>query len=440
MISMEKGVSDTDERVSEEQYSRFAIEKVLAMVDNGQDAGWAENEDDFNASSQSSFSSRKFGKPIFSAVRIPLVPVTRVETTGSQSGSRDFRSSPLPAQSEVIDSPHVQIPRRSFGPDYEAEEEHQSQTSRFSKPPTPLKAEDTPYSDSRGFDRVQRNARVSQMVEQMRMDKFYALSKSCEYVAPIPAPPIFNKADSAAQTLHSIPVYDEQKFFMARKALTPLSKVDEKPGPKPHNKQGFVGDLKSRQTDVKVNDTPDTELIVEPWFPMAWKPAVTSSEVEVSPFKPIMVFFSGILMDPELLQSVLGLFYKPTLIPATVKGFKRMQWKWHAVLLSSHEDSIVQGFAYQINTRKQYKQLDRYEGRHWRPVECEIIMEGNNPISGICFKWGLQDESELTPGPVLQDWEAEKSRLTYIARGRDPEEAKRTARRERLREVEKERE
>lgn len=153
-------------------------------------------------------------------------------------------------------------------------------------------------------------------------------------------------------------------------------------------------------------------------------------------FKPTLVFFSGILMEPGLVKRVLRLNSQPAMLPATIKGFRRMQWGYHAVILPAQDNSIVQGFAYWINTAEEYILLDRYEGTHWRPVKCQIST-GGKEIDGMCYQWGLQDKSDLIPGQVLSDWEAEKKRLSFIAQGREPEEAKRSAQRARLQEVER---
>jgi gamma-glutamylcyclotransferase (GGCT)/AIG2-like uncharacterized protein YtfP len=129
--------------------------------------------------------------------------------------------------------------------------------------------------------------------------------------------------------------------------------------------------------------------------------AITTAED--TPFKPVLAFFYGTLMDPQTLQKVLGLPHEPIMLAAMIAGYKRMQFGHNAVLLPTLDDNVVQGYVYEIQVEDHYKRLDHYEGRHWRPVKCDINIAGSvEGVAGRVFIWGLPDQSALAPAPCCR--------------------------------------
>ena len=127
-----------------------------------------------------------------------------------------------------------------------------------------------------------------------------------------------------------------------------------------------------------------------------------SPSTEYGNWKPRVVFFYGSLMDPEVLQAVLGLPELPTVSTGYVKGFKIKMWGIYPTLVPAKEDedSKVMGTFWTIHRLEYQKRLTEYETSAYTTTEVTIIEDdGKNSHQGYVFCWaGDEDSQDLQDG------------------------------------------
>lgn len=117
------------------------------------------------------------------------------------------------------------------------------------------------------------------------------------------------------------------------------------------------------------------------------------------PFQPFYMFFSGSLMDTEVLQTVLNLPELPTTRPATISGYHVKMRGIYPTLIAS-PSGRVSGTVWKVTSEAQFDRLTAYETAAYRWNECDAILEGGE-VFGNCwtFCWaGEPDSKELEDG------------------------------------------
>ncbi|CZR66905.1 uncharacterized protein PAC_16806 [Phialocephala subalpina] len=107
---------------------------------------------------------------------------------------------------------------------------------------------------------------------------------------------------------------------------------------------------------------------------------------------PVWYFFYGTLADPEVLMRHLGLRGEPMLWPASVRGGVLRTWagKYRA-LVDGCEEDVVEGKAYEVETREHEDALRSYETSKYEVVRC-VIQVGYREIPGCTFRFvGVAD-------------------------------------------------
>ncbi|KAI9770502.1 MAG: hypothetical protein M1839_003183 [Geoglossum umbratile] len=117
------------------------------------------------------------------------------------------------------------------------------------------------------------------------------------------------------------------------------------------------------------------------------------------PYKPSLWFFYGTLMDPEILQSVLGLPELPVLQKGRIHGFKIRMWGVYPTLVPC-DGCEVEGMIYKIESVLQFVRLEGYETSAYRWCFCTIEMDDGTRVEyGRTFRWaGDLDSKELEDG------------------------------------------
>ncbi|BAE66366.1 hypothetical protein BDV35DRAFT_404315 [Aspergillus flavus] len=111
---------------------------------------------------------------------------------------------------------------------------------------------------------------------------------------------------------------------------------------------------------------------------------------------PVWYFFYGTLTDPETLARKICLPVLPVLQQATVKGGKMKMWggKYKA-LIDGPSSSVVNGWAYEVNSEEEEEQLRYYETDQYEVVRCEIhIVDSGDIVKGLTFRF-IDDRSRV---------------------------------------------
>ncbi|KAL8727275.1 MAG: hypothetical protein Q9166_006156 [cf. Caloplaca sp. 2 TL-2023] len=123
------------------------------------------------------------------------------------------------------------------------------------------------------------------------------------------------------------------------------------------------------------------------------------SEIVMQNDYPVWYFFYGTLGQADLikLQDLLDLEYLPELRPATVEGGRVEMWggKYRA-LVDGPPESVVQGWAYEVETFEHEEALRCYETENYEVVRCVIIVGDGQRIGGLTFRFanpGLVDDA-----------------------------------------------
>ena len=121
--------------------------------------------------------------------------------------------------------------------------------------------------------------------------------------------------------------------------------------------------------------------------------------IEPIPWKPTMFFFYGTLMDPEILQSVLGLSELPKLQRGTILNFKIKIWGIYPALVRAEGEGVA-GMAWEVQTEEQFRRLRRYETSAYTWCYCNIdLADGGRVDYARTFRWDGDSESrELKDG------------------------------------------
>lgn len=119
---------------------------------------------------------------------------------------------------------------------------------------------------------------------------------------------------------------------------------------------------------------------------------------------PPTFFFYGSLMDPDVLRVIAVTSAEPELHKASIKGFKLKMWGFYPTLIPGSADDTVQGMYWQAENTRQRDLLQRYETHRYKPVPCEISIEGEGRTieNGLTFVWaGDPASNELKDGEFL---------------------------------------
>jgi gamma-glutamylcyclotransferase (GGCT)/AIG2-like uncharacterized protein YtfP len=121
--------------------------------------------------------------------------------------------------------------------------------------------------------------------------------------------------------------------------------------------------------------------------------------VSSTPWEPTPFFFYGSLMDPEVLQSVLGLPETPELQRGAIHHFKIKMWGIYPALVKA-EGGIVEGMVWTVQTEEQLQQLQNYETSAYTPSYCIVdLADGGRIDFARTFRWnGDPDSRELEDG------------------------------------------
>ncbi|ROW00528.1 hypothetical protein VSDG_03215 [Cytospora chrysosperma] len=123
-----------------------------------------------------------------------------------------------------------------------------------------------------------------------------------------------------------------------------------------------------------------------------------------------LYFFYGSLMDPSVLQGVLGLPERPVLKPAGLYGWHMKMWGRYPVLTDEGPIELTRGMVYEVEGSELKDRLAAYETeRYYREQMCEISIDGvKETVTGKTFVWA-GDLSGLREGKFdLKDWQMER--------------------------------
>jgi gamma-glutamylcyclotransferase (GGCT)/AIG2-like uncharacterized protein YtfP len=108
---------------------------------------------------------------------------------------------------------------------------------------------------------------------------------------------------------------------------------------------------------------------------------------KIEPFKPCYMFFYGSLMDPEVLQSVLGLGYLPSVAKGTAVGFSMKMWGIYPALIPS-EGGRISGTVWKVESESHFLRLQEYETGAYSWCLCNVELEGGEVLHGCrTFCW-----------------------------------------------------
>ncbi|KAL1983406.1 hypothetical protein VTN96DRAFT_10388 [Rasamsonia emersonii] len=109
---------------------------------------------------------------------------------------------------------------------------------------------------------------------------------------------------------------------------------------------------------------------------------------EKPPFKPCHLFFYGSLMDPEVLQSVLGLPELPVLQKGWVTGFTIKMWGIYPALIPKDGDTKVMGAVWKVDEPSQFLRLMEYETEAYKWCPCTVhLCDGGVLPESRTFIW-----------------------------------------------------
>lgn len=101
-----------------------------------------------------------------------------------------------------------------------------------------------------------------------------------------------------------------------------------------------------------------------------------------------LYFFYGSLMDPSVLQRVLGLPERPVLKPAGLYGWHMKMWGRYPVLTDEGPIELTRGMVYEVEGSELKDRLAAYETERYREQMCEISIDGvKETVTGKTFVW-----------------------------------------------------
>jgi gamma-glutamylcyclotransferase (GGCT)/AIG2-like uncharacterized protein YtfP len=117
------------------------------------------------------------------------------------------------------------------------------------------------------------------------------------------------------------------------------------------------------------------------------------------PFRPCFLFFYGSLMDPDVLQVVVGLPETPTVFGGWVTGFSVKMWGRYPTLIPCERGKVV-GRVWKVNELSQFSRLQEYETSTYSWCACDIeLVSGETMHSCRTFYWaGDPDSKNLKMG------------------------------------------
>ncbi|KUI60860.1 hypothetical protein VP1G_11274 [Cytospora mali] len=122
-----------------------------------------------------------------------------------------------------------------------------------------------------------------------------------------------------------------------------------------------------------------------------------------------LYFFYGSLMDPWVIQRVLGLFERPVLKPAGLYGWHMKIWGPYPVLTEDGPTELTRGMVYEVEGSELKARLAAYETERYREQMCEISVDGSKEtVTGKTFVWA-GDSLDSREGKFdLKDWQMER--------------------------------
>ena len=100
---------------------------------------------------------------------------------------------------------------------------------------------------------------------------------------------------------------------------------------------------------------------------------------------PVWYFFYGTLADTDRLTELMDLSAKPVLTPAKINGGTLKVWAGRYKALVDGSE-IVEGWAYQVQTKDHEDALRVYETENYEVVRCEIHIEDDR-VWGCTFRF-----------------------------------------------------
>lgn len=116
-------------------------------------------------------------------------------------------------------------------------------------------------------------------------------------------------------------------------------------------------------------------------------------------FQPCHMFFYGSLMDPEVLQAILGLPELPTIRRGSITGFSiKMRGIYPALI--RNKNGRVSGTVWEVISEAQFLRLAAYETCVYTWCECDVeLYDGELLHNCRTFYWsGDPDSKELEDG------------------------------------------
>lgn len=118
------------------------------------------------------------------------------------------------------------------------------------------------------------------------------------------------------------------------------------------------------------------------------------------PFKPCFFFFYGSLMDPEVLQAVLGLREIPVVEEeGWVTGFSMKMWGIYPALIK-REGGKISGTVWKVETQSQFLRLVEYETSAYTWCACDVHLSDGEILHDCrTFCWaGDPNSKDLDEG------------------------------------------
>jgi hypothetical protein len=149
------------------------------------------------------------------------------------------------------------------------------------------------------------------------------------------------------------------------------------------------------------------------------------------PFIPCFFFFYGSLMDPEVLQAVLGLPEVPVVKEGWVIGFATKMWGIYPALLPCEGEKVF-GTVWKVNAQSHFLRLMEYETFAYTWCSCDVECNGETcvivepsagpeiPVAKNLEKGNLiYDITKSASNPLLSaKVRLEDFRITYVGGNR----------------------
>ncbi|OCK98294.1 uncharacterized protein K441DRAFT_543483 [Cenococcum geophilum 1.58] len=118
-----------------------------------------------------------------------------------------------------------------------------------------------------------------------------------------------------------------------------------------------------------------------------------------SPFRPCHLFFYGSLMDPEVLQAVLGLPEIPAVKCASITGFSMKMWGVYPALVRDGNGKVFRTL-WGVTSKAQFLRLAEYETSVYTWCECDVELNDGGTLHNCrTFCWaGNPDSKDLEDG------------------------------------------